>query len=184
MAAPLPKMRGSDWAAVAGVVVVLIVAAYVLIGLSVRKIGRLNDEAAQLSSELEGLVRLNDAVRSAERVIAALDQQRESLAAQIPSAMDSSQFYGALTDAAAATGVTLERVQPSGLHKTAEYVYQPLEIDASGAFPKLYEFVYRATHQPRLSKVARMNLTATEDPGLCKLALTLHIYAAAPEAGG
>lgn len=161
-----------------GGVILVAVLVYAVIAVGLRRIGAVHEEQAALARELEELTRVNDVVLRAGRTIEAMRVEEEALAERIPPTMDFGGFYGQLTAFAEDTGVVLDRVQPNTLGEQAEYISLPVDIEAVGEFVAIYEFLFRLGQMSRLGKVARMNLDATDDPGLSRLSLTLHIYTA------
>jgi Tfp pilus assembly protein PilO len=178
----ISKMRPVDWLSVAVIVAVMAAAAYLSLGLSFTKLRRLHHEQTQLARELEALTQIRNAVLNAEATLAEMKAQQEHLARQIPHSINFG-FYGGLSGAADDAGVVLEHVTPGTVGQAARYLVLPVEVTARGEFHHLYDFLYRLTHLPRLTKVERLVMLATDDPGACTLTLTLQVYAALPGAG-
>lgn len=178
----LSKMRPVDWLAVAIIAVLFFGAAYLFLGLGFTKMRRLHQEQTQLAQELEVLTSISNTVMEAQALVQDLQLQQDRLAKLVPYSMNFGGFYGALTSAATEAHVLLEQVQPGTLNQAESYLVLPVDLAARGGFQHLYDFIFRLTHLPRLTKVEELSLLATEDPGVCTLTMTLHVYAALPGA--
>lgn len=179
---PHSQMRAVDWAAAAGIALLLAVAGYLSIGMGIGRMRQLHLEEQQLAQELATLTEASNVVMTAEATLAELDAQREALARRMPRSLDFSNFYGSLTEAAEAAEVVLSGVEPGAVTQAPEYLALPIRLQAQGQFAALYEFVFHLTHVPRLIKVQRLQVKATEDPGTCALDMEVTVFASLPGA--
>jgi len=166
-------------AVVLGLLVLLL--AYFILYPGIHQMRQLAREQALLAEEVTVLGNWNVTVLDAERQLEAMAAQREALDEQLPARIQFSEFYAAVADHAQSLRVDLRRVQPQASRQEAGYLFLPVEIDADGAFQSLYALLYNVGHMKRLVKIQHVELTATDDPGVCHMRLSVRLYAAAPE---
>lgn len=177
----LATMKKTDWAAAGVIAVAALGLAYVLIGVGMRQMGSLNAEKVRLAQELDELTKISQNVLAGQEVLKQLEGQQENFRRLMPNTLDVVSFYGSLTEAAHEAGALVDLMEPGAVAEGDEFRYLSVRIEARSDFETLYQFLFRITHLPRLTKVARLQLAATEDPSLCRLELLLNVYAALPE---
>lgn len=177
----LSTMRKADWAAVGLIAALVAGMLYVFIGIGMGRISKLNAEKVRLAQELEDLTKISQSVFDGQAVFKRLEGQHEAFRRLVPETLDVVSFYGLLMGAAHDAEVLIDLMEPGTVTEGDEYRFLSLKIEARSSFESLYDFLFRITHLPRLTKVERLQLSATDDPSVCRLELLLNVYASLPE---
>ena len=167
-----------DWAALAAVLAVALLAAYVLVGNSLRKLEGLEEEQRGLSAELEHLTEVADVVARGETALRTLEAGMQQLDERLPLSMDFEAFYGSLADFAKECDVAIAALQPGEASEIEDYVVMPVSFAAHARYEDFQRFVFQIGNLPRLNTVQQLRIAASETPGLCDIEMTVNLYAA------
>jgi Tfp pilus assembly protein PilO len=132
-------------------------------------------EAVGILSEADGsLDRLDAEIREVAANIAASE-------ASLPRDLNLDAFLEQLGDLAEGTGVRVEQLLPSQMKVHRLFRELVLDVDVSGPFPAINEFLASVEHGDHLSRVSQLTVVGGRGRDLCTAHLRLALYFALEE---
>jgi Tfp pilus assembly protein PilO len=133
-------------------------------------------ETADFRAGVETLARadadlehLNDEIKDVAEALAATD-------AMLPEAIDLDLFLRGIGDLAERTGVRIERLIPSQVSEHSLFRELVLEMDISGPFAAIGDFLMSVESAPQLSRVDHLRITRDGAGNGCSAKLGLALY--------
>jgi len=152
-------------------------AAYFLIGGSMRRVKELTREQREVSSKLNYLTALTNALGEAEGVLQQLETEIAKLDQHLPGTVGAEDFYLLLSDIAGEAGVSVNHMEPGRLEEGEGYLKLPVTISGTATFPQIHGFLFSLGALPRLTKLEHLSIEVTREPDVCTLEMILNIYA-------
>ena len=170
-------IRSTDWIGLAATLLLAGAIGYVLLGNDLRKMAALTEEQASLAVELDSLTDVVDTVAKGNEVLGALEGKISLLQEQMPASMEFDSFFRELTELSEKNGVSLTEVVPGEARPEEDCLALTVSFTAEAALEDFHRFLFDIKRLPRLSKVGRLALVATDDPGNCAISAALSIFA-------
>ncbi len=134
-------------------------------------------EAVGILSRAEGALAGVD--EEIERISSAL----EACESKLPAEMNLDHFLEQIAALAEGTGVRVERVTPSGVRGNGLFRELEIDVQATGAFPALHDFLDRIETASQLTRVNDLSIAREDAYGGCAASFNLALYFA-PGRGG
>lgn len=173
-----PQTRRVDIMALAILIVLASLVAYLSVSSSLGRIKALTAEQETLTSRLSYLTELAQVLGQGEKTLELLQTGIAELDRRLPAAVGFPAFYGTLTECAVGQNVLLAEIQPGSVTDEEDYLRMAVGLRGKTTFENLHAFLFALGNLERLTKVERLSVEPSEEPYLCDIDMTVNIYAA------
>ena len=174
----MPQTRNVDIIAMAILIVLASLVAYVFVSSSLGQIKALTVEQETLTPRLSYLTELAQVLGQGERTLDLLQTGIAELDRRLPAEIGFPAFYGTLTECAVGKNVLLTEIRPGGVIDEKDYLRMTVGLSGKAAFEDLHAFLFALGNLERLTKVEHLSVEPSEEPYLCIIDMTVNIYAA------
>jgi len=136
---------------------------------AMRRTNDLSAEVAEIQKLLASLDKVQERIETARGELALVHRR-------IPDDLDTEGFLKDLNSVAARNKVVVVGVRPGEITEQGSYRDAPVAVEATAKFANFYSFINALRDMPRLATVEDVDVRADDD-GLCRISLTLKIYA-------
>jgi len=135
-----------------------------------QRISNLQGDLQMLNLRVEKAMRVFEAVRNRESALARFN-------AAIPKRVQLGEFLEEVDRLAQDAGLKNKNVTPSEVFAQRDLGCLPIQINFSGEFSSVYEFLENVEKLPRVARVQQVELVADdESPNELNSSMTLHVY--------
>lgn len=136
----------------------------------------LRNEQRTLSNQLAMNIGLSGTMEQAEQVLRSLDDKIAQLNQRLPGVMNEREFYRSLNNLAQSNQIQVASLKPEVSVAKEGFYELPVKLHAIGSFENFHNFLFSVTTMPRLTKLDKLTIEKTDEPGQYNFHMTLKIF--------
>ena len=151
-------------------------AGWAFIGGGLKKNLHLRNEHQILSNQLAMNIGLSGIMEQAEQVLRSLDDKIAQLNQRLPGVMDEREFFLSLNNLADSNRIQIASLKPEISVAKEGFDEMPVKLHAIASFENFHNFLFSVTTMPRLTKIDKLSIEKTDEPGLYNFHMTIKIF--------